>query len=448
MSITTIIRPLQSPVEFRSHHSMSNQSNPSISSVKTTPSYEGQSSDADSKRTVTNPAGAAANSAALSTTNVAAAQNPNAGQPGAKRRPSRAGTRSVSTLTAAQLERKRANDREAQRAIRQRTKDHIENLERRVAELSARESASGKIDEIIQRNQDLEQENAILRQRLNHALAALGQGGYTDNNGLPSESTILASAGTHSPTNRLHIMNQSRPSSTPTARNVPSVTAANAPSIASQADQWHHAHANPHAHAAYNNAPTSTGAESAPAVEVAAPPDPMRWSPHGQHVNAPVSVAENSMHPVDSSVQHSMGYGYVMDTNSRQLQPQYEPQSQQLGYSSHLPVSNPAPPPPSYHDQRHLAVQMPNPQPSYQQYPQPQGYIPSSSQHDDSVPLMQRPPLDNQQMMYSIPSNVKPEHRDAHRKIRTGIRLRMESASCQGVPEPTSVQCLMLAHLE
>lgn len=204
-------------------------------------------------------------------------------------------------------------------------------------------------------------------------------------------------------------MNQSRPSSTPTARNVPSVTAANAPSIASQADQWHHAHANPHAHAAYNNAPTSTGAESAPAVEVAAPPDPMRWSPHGQHVNAPVSVAENSMHPVDSSVQHSMGYGYVMDTNSRQLQPQYEPQSQQLGYSSHLPVSNPAPPPPSYHDQRHLAVQMPNPQPSYQQYPQPQGYIPSSSQHGDSVPLMQRPPLDNQQMMYSIPSNVKPE---------------------------------------
>ncbi|KAF2859348.1 hypothetical protein K470DRAFT_265345 [Piedraia hortae CBS 480.64] len=47
-----------------------------------------------------------------------------------KKRTTRAGTRSVSTLTPAQLERKRANDREAQRAIRQRTKDHIENLER------------------------------------------------------------------------------------------------------------------------------------------------------------------------------------------------------------------------------------------------------------------------------------------------------------------------------
>jgi hypothetical protein len=56
---------------------------------------------------------------------------------GAKKRPSRAGTRSVTTLTAAQLERKRANDREAQRAIRQRTKDHIETLERQVRDLTA-----------------------------------------------------------------------------------------------------------------------------------------------------------------------------------------------------------------------------------------------------------------------------------------------------------------------
>ena len=37
---------------------------------------------------------------------------------GPKKRPSRAGTRSVNTLSATQLERKRANDREAQRAIR------------------------------------------------------------------------------------------------------------------------------------------------------------------------------------------------------------------------------------------------------------------------------------------------------------------------------------------
>lgn len=100
-------------------------------------------------------------------------------QPGAKRRPSRAGTRSVSTLTAAQLERKRANDREAQRAIRQRTKEHIENLERRVAELSATNETSAKLMQALKRNEELEQENAILRSRLNHALASMSENGGT-----------------------------------------------------------------------------------------------------------------------------------------------------------------------------------------------------------------------------------------------------------------------------
>lgn len=381
---------------------MSTQSNPSISSVKTTPSYEGQSSDADSKKNST-PTSATPQGSAQSAN---AQQQSNAAQPGAKRRPSRAGTRSVSTLTAAQLERKRANDREAQRAIRQRTKDHIESLERRVAELTAREQANGRVHEIMQRNDELEQENAILRQRLNHALAALGQAGYAESNGLPSESNILATSGAPSPSDRIHIMNQPRPSSTPTARSVPSVTGASVPNVPSQADQWHHPHANPHAHTGYNQAPTTTGADSAPPVDVAAPPDAMRWSPHGQHVNAPVSVAESSMHPVDNSVPHSMGYGgYVLDPNGRPVQSQYEAQSQQMGYS-HIPVSNAPPPPPSYHDQRHLPVQMPNPPSSYSQYPQPQSYIPSSHHGD---PMIQRSPMEGQHMMYSIPSNVKPE---------------------------------------
>ncbi|KKY19833.1 putative bzip transcription [Diplodia seriata] len=185
MSITTAIRPLHSPVEYRSRYSMSAQSNHSISSVKTTPSYEGQSSDTDSKKNST-------------PTPTGSANAQHAAQPGAKRRPSRAGTRSVSTLTAAQLERKRANDREAQRAIRQRTKDHIESLERRVAELTAREQANGRIHEIMQRNDDLEQENAILRQRLNHAMAALGQAGYQESNGmLLSHGPVYYFAGRH-----------------------------------------------------------------------------------------------------------------------------------------------------------------------------------------------------------------------------------------------------------
>ena len=110
------------------------------------PSYEGHSSGSESKKVAS------------------------------KKRPSRAGTRSVTTLTAAQLERKRANDREAQRAIRKRTKDHIENLERQVRDLTAQQSTntSQKMMELMRRNDELEQENAVLRTRLSHAVAALG----------------------------------------------------------------------------------------------------------------------------------------------------------------------------------------------------------------------------------------------------------------------------------
>ena len=89
----------------------------------------------------------------------------------AGKRLSRAGTRSVTTLTAAQLERKRANDREAQRAIRQRTKDHIENLERRIEELTSNQNVTEKL---IQRNKELENENALLRSRLGSSAVSLG----------------------------------------------------------------------------------------------------------------------------------------------------------------------------------------------------------------------------------------------------------------------------------
>ena len=84
-----------------------------------------------------------------------------------KKRPSRAGTRSVNTLSAAQLERKRANDREAQRAIRQRTKDHIDGLERELNDLRVAQDASEKVIAVTQqRVRELEEENSYLRTRL------------------------------------------------------------------------------------------------------------------------------------------------------------------------------------------------------------------------------------------------------------------------------------------
>lgn len=91
--------------------------------------------------------------------------------PTAKKRESRAGARKVTSLSAEQLERKRANDREAQRTIRQRTKEHIERLEHQVAELKAK---GEQFDDVVRRNVALEHEIRALK----HQLALAGRQGY------------------------------------------------------------------------------------------------------------------------------------------------------------------------------------------------------------------------------------------------------------------------------
>lgn len=72
-----------------------------------------------------------------------------------RKKGARGGKRSVTHLSKAQLARKRANDREAQRNIRQRTKEHIENLERKVKELEGG-GRSSSMERVLRRNQELE----------------------------------------------------------------------------------------------------------------------------------------------------------------------------------------------------------------------------------------------------------------------------------------------------
>jgi len=81
-----------------------------------------------------------------------------------RRRAPRSRSRSVNTLSAAQLERKRANDRKAQRTIREQTKEHIRYLERQVAQLGTREA---QLKYVMQRNAALETELALLKQQMN-----------------------------------------------------------------------------------------------------------------------------------------------------------------------------------------------------------------------------------------------------------------------------------------
>ncbi|KAJ5682742.1 hypothetical protein N7462_005907 [Penicillium macrosclerotiorum] len=87
-----------------------------------------------------------------------------------KKRESRSGTRKVSSLSAEQLERKRANDREAQRSIRQRTKEHIEQLENQVntlrAQVAEMRPKSERFDELLRQNTALQDEVGRLKRQL------------------------------------------------------------------------------------------------------------------------------------------------------------------------------------------------------------------------------------------------------------------------------------------
>lgn len=91
--------------------------------------------------------------------------SPPAAEEEPRKKGSRGGKRSVTHLSKAQLARKRANDREAQRNIRQRTKEHIENLERKVKELEEHNHSSS-LDRVIKRNKELEAEIESLRTQI------------------------------------------------------------------------------------------------------------------------------------------------------------------------------------------------------------------------------------------------------------------------------------------
>lgn len=67
-------------------------------------------------------------------------------------------------LTKAQLTRKRANDRVAQQNIRQRNKEHIAALEKKVMGLEeGMVERSKSINGVTRKNQELEAENEVLR---------------------------------------------------------------------------------------------------------------------------------------------------------------------------------------------------------------------------------------------------------------------------------------------
>lgn len=84
---------------------------------------------------------------------------------GRKRKLNSISSRGVANLTPDQLAKKRANDRQAQRAIRERTKIHIDALEQQVRDLSSQKPILD-LQAAVKRYEAIQEENKELRQRL------------------------------------------------------------------------------------------------------------------------------------------------------------------------------------------------------------------------------------------------------------------------------------------
>lgn len=98
--------------------------------------------------------------------------NPSSPAQAGRKRKATSGSRGVATLTPDQLAKKRANDREAQRAIRERTKQQIETLERRIQELTAQQPYQ-ELQNAIRQKDAIQAENDEIRRRLASIMSIL-----------------------------------------------------------------------------------------------------------------------------------------------------------------------------------------------------------------------------------------------------------------------------------
>jgi hypothetical protein len=95
-----------------------------------------------------------------------------AGQPAAKKRRPAATSRGVANLTPEQLARKRANDREAQRAIRERTKTQIDRLNQRIRDLESQQPYHD-LQLVLREKEAVQAENADIRKRLESVVSII-----------------------------------------------------------------------------------------------------------------------------------------------------------------------------------------------------------------------------------------------------------------------------------
>jgi hypothetical protein len=91
--------------------------------------------------------------------------NGNGTGPNKRKRVGANSARGVANLTPQQLERKRANDREAQRAIRERTKQQIDRLNEKIRELESAQPYRD-LQAVISQKEAVEAENVEIKRQL------------------------------------------------------------------------------------------------------------------------------------------------------------------------------------------------------------------------------------------------------------------------------------------
>lgn len=107
-------------------------------------------------------------------------------KPSAKRKRTGPSSRGVANLTPEQLARKRANDREAQRAIRERTKAQIDRLNQRIRELESAQPYHD-LQVVLRQKEAVQAENEDIKRRLSSVLSII--------------QPILGNQGLHGPSN-------------------------------------------------------------------------------------------------------------------------------------------------------------------------------------------------------------------------------------------------------
>ena len=78
----------------------------------------------------------------------------------------------LANLTPEQLARKRANDREAQRAIRERTKNQIDRLNQRIRDLESQQPYHD-LQVVLREKEQVQAENADIKKRLETVMTIL-----------------------------------------------------------------------------------------------------------------------------------------------------------------------------------------------------------------------------------------------------------------------------------